>query len=202
MPPENIPQIIAPTGSNGKGSTPPPKSTTKAEPPQTWQFKDDVSAQDEADAGISMQWVASEFISHTKSVGWYLALAAGTLILTVFVYFLSKDFITPILIIITGILFGVVAARQPRELTYLINDQGVTIGEKFFPYNGFKSFSVVQEGGIESIWFMPLKRFNPSLTIYFAPDDTQTISEALSHYLPVESHQLDPIDRLMHRIGF
>lgn len=180
---------------------PVPTTTT---PATGWQFTsqpDDPSF--DAPTGLDgVQWTASEFIAHDKGAGWYVLVGVGTVVLAAVTYFLSRDRFTPALIVIIGILFGVIGARKPRELTYVIDEQGVTIGDKFYAYSNFKSFSVVQEGGIESIWFAPLKRFMPSLSIYFAPTDEQKIIDTLSQFLPVEARTLDPIDRLMHRIGF
>ena len=63
-------------------------------------------------------------------------------------------------------------------------------------------FLVIQEGGVESIWFTPLKRFMPMVSIYFDPEDGDKIADILSEFLPFENRELDPVDRLMHRIRF
>jgi hypothetical protein len=49
---------------------------------------------------------------------------------------------------------------------------------------------------------MPLKRFMPILTIYFEQKDESKIVAVLGQFLPVESHQLDAVDRLMHKLRF
>ena len=98
--------------------------------------------------------------------------------------------------------FGVFAARKPRVLDYQVDNAGVKIGPKFYAYGNFKAFAIVNEGAVESVWLMPLKRFMPILTIYFAPDDEQKIIDVLGNFLPVQSHQPDPIDRLMHQLRF
>lgn len=147
-------------------------------------------------------WTASEFIAHTKNPSWYLILAIATLILTAIIYLLTKDKVTAVAIVIASLLFGIMASRKPRELEYSVGTDGMHIGPKFYPYSVFKSFSVMQEEGIESIWFMPLKRFMPGLSIYFAPDQGQKIIDVLSEYLPFENRKLDMIDGLMHRLRF
>ncbi|MGZ6004958.1 MAG: hypothetical protein ACXWLH_02300, partial [Candidatus Saccharimonadales bacterium] len=115
--------------------------------------------EDDDSAGVS--WTASEFIAHAKSGGWYGLLALGTVVVGAGVYFLTGDRVSTVVIAIVAILFGIFAARQPRELQYVVNNKGITIGGKPYPFRGFRSFAIVQEGGVESIWFMPLKRFMP-----------------------------------------
>ena len=153
-------------------------------------------------SGDDISWTASEFIAHSKNPGWYVILAVASLILTLVIYVLTKDKVTAVAIVIASLLFGIMASRQPRELEYSVGIDGIHIGPKFYPYSVFKSFSVMQEEGIESIWFMPLKRFMPGLSIYFAPDQGQKIIDVLSEYLPFENRKLDLIDGLMHRLRF
>lgn len=152
--------------------------------------------------GESISWTASEFIAHDKSAGWYGMLALGTLILTAIIYLLTKDEVTAAVVILVAVVFGIVAGRKPRELEYKVDSIGVHIAHKTYDYDSFRSFAIVQEGAIESIWFMPLKRFMPIISIYFDPKDGDKIVDILSAYLPVEDHGLDPVDRLMHRLRF
>ena len=148
-----------------------------------------------------LSWTASEFIEHKKNATWYASLFAITLVLAALAYFIA-DIVAGVMIMIAALLFGITANRKPRELTYIISNSGLTVGKKKFSYNSFKSFSIVQEGGVQSIWFMPSKRFDPGLSIYFAPQDGQKIVDLLGTLIPYEQKKLDPIDKLMHRLRF
>jgi hypothetical protein len=184
--------------------------------PSTWQFKpdDDAVSGVPASADIPGQpaeparhaetatWSASEFIHHQKSVGWYGMLTLATAVLAAGVYLLTKDKISTSVIIIVAIVLGISAARAPRTLEYKLDEAGLTIGEKFYAYGQFRSFALVQEGAFSSIVFMPLKRFMPLLTIYYAPADEAKVVAVLSDHLPMETHQLDMVDQLMRRIRF
>ncbi len=178
-----------------------------AEPVASWQFTGGSSAQTAPAQAlpeeISVEWTASEFIAHHKSAGWYVLLALLAVGGGAVAYLLTGgEIFTPAVIIIVAILFGIMASRKPRELPYRIDSAGMHIGGKHYPFAGFKSFSVVQEEGVESIWLLPLQRFSPGLSIYFAPEDRDRIMEILDNYLPVEEKQLDMVDRLMHKIRF
>jgi hypothetical protein len=182
------------------------------------QKKDDqpaASDSDRVDAAISLadsnsqpaddktiSWTASEFIAHQKSVGWYVILAAVTIVIAGLIYFLTKDLISTIVVVVGALTFGIYAARQPRQLDYHLDNQGVTIGSKYHAYDEFRSFAIVPEGAFSSIIFMPLKRFGQLTTIYLAPADEDKIVQLLSNILPVEEHRHDAIDQLMRRIRF
>ncbi|HET8671627.1 MAG TPA: hypothetical protein VFM05_13685 [Candidatus Saccharimonadales bacterium] len=147
-------------------------------------------------------WSASEFVAHQKGAGWFGLLALFALALALIVYILTKDIVSVGIIVFVALLFGVSAARQPRVLHYQLNGAGLTIGQKFYPYHGFKSFTVMQEDAFSSITFVPLKRFMPPISIYYDPEDEERIIEILSRYLPMEHRTRDIVDSFIHRIRF
>ncbi len=97
---------------------------------------------------------------------------------------------------------AVLAGRKPRTHEYQVDSQGVQIGTKKYPYANFKTYSVIEEGPISSITLMPLKRFMPTMSLYYDPQDEERITAVLGSYLPFVEGQKDAIDRLMHRIRF
>jgi hypothetical protein len=99
-------------------------------------------------------------------------------------------------------MFGFYASRKPRELAFKIDQGGVQIGDKYHSYDEFRTFSVVPEGAFSSIVFVPLKRFAPLISIYYAPADEEKIVNILTSYLAYEERKHDPIDNLMQRIRF
>jgi len=131
-----------------------------------------------------------------------MLLAAATILIAVLVFILNRDKFSTGVIIIAGLLLGIYASHQPRQLEYEINQNGIGIGGKYHSYDEFKSFSVVPEGAFSSIVFMPLKRFGVPLTIYYAPNDEDTILDVLSDQLPFEAHHFDLIDSILKRIRF
>ncbi len=175
-------------------------------PPQ-WQFQPEQSSvqSDHLPQAANMdgvQWTASEFLAHQKNSNWYLILILGAFGLSVVVYLLTRDIISSISLLIFAILLAIVAARKPRTLRYHLGDHGLQVEERFYPYQDFKSFSVINEGAINSIMLLPLKRFATGVTMYYAPEDEQKILDVLSAELPYEERQQDPVDKFMQRIRF
>ena len=170
----------------------------------SWQFTQD--SQSPATQPVvpeeEVNWTASEFIAHEKSLNWYLVLAASVLFFTALVYLITRDKITAGIIIFAAIVFGVYAKRQPRTLSYHLESAGLRIDEKFYDFGQFRSFVVLHDGAISSVSFMPLKRFMPILTVYYELADEQKILQLISSRLPMENRGRDAIDRFLHRIRF
>jgi hypothetical protein len=150
----------------------------------------------------AVSWSGSEFIEHHKSFSWYAMLGLVTIAVAAVVFLATRDKISTGMIIFAAIILGFAAARKPRTLNYHVNGSGLTIGQKFYGYDQFRSFAVVDEQAFSSVVFMPLRRFMPSLTIYYEPKDEKKIVDILVDRLPMEPHELALIDQLMRRIRF
>ena len=154
-------------------------------------------------AGQHIEWTASEYIASPKTGGWYVLLAVSSLVLAVAAFFVTGgDILSTAVIAILGILVGVFAARQPRTLSYRISTKGLQIGEKFYPFESFKSFSVANDQAMGFISLLPLKRFMPPLIVHYAPEDEGRIAQTLAEYLPYEDHKPDMIDSLTRKVRF
>jgi hypothetical protein len=123
-------------------------------------------------------------------------------VLAVLIWLLTRGIIPPLVILVCAGVLGFYASRQPRQLPYRLDDQGIMIGQKFFGYENFRSFAIMQEGAFDSLVFMPLKRFSQLTTIYYAPELADQIVDFLANRLPMEERQPDTVDRFMNRIRF
>jgi hypothetical protein len=147
-------------------------------------------------------WTASEYIEHTKSFNWYLALVVVGVLAAVLLYVLFRDIITAATPLVAALVLGFYGRRRPRQLQYRLDSQGLTIGPKFFPYSQFRSFAVMEDGAFASIAFLPMKRFGMLTTVYLDPEDEDAIIGLLNQYLPLEPREHDAVDRFMKRIRF
>ena len=150
----------------------------------------------------SISWTASEYIAHHKSKQWYVKLGITALVIAFLVWLITRDKISALAVIVGAAVLGVYGARQPRELQYSLDISELAIGRKSYALGEFRSFTIDDQQQFSSVNLLPLKRFSPGLTIYYAPDDEDAIIDLLSQVLPIETHQPDLIDRLMQRIRF
>lgn len=187
---QEVPAQSTPTPQAGPSS---PPQFEQPQPAFADQPYDDVDA---------VSWSASEFVAHQKSGSWFLVLAMGTSVFSAGIYLVTKDILATIAIAVAGVMFGVFAARAPRVLQYVIDDRGLSIGERLYPYGEIRSFAVLEESPIPSILVMPMKRFLPPITLFFTPEEADKIIDALAARLPHEDKQPDAVDRLMSRIRF
>jgi len=215
-------QPSAPTDNAAASSVPTaqPLSPQTTEPVNTnsgqqagWKFEGNnpstssnpsLSPQTPATTSIpaDIAWSASEYVHHEKDAKWYFAYSGISISILAVVYLLTKDLISVGILAVLAVGFGVFAARKPETLDYRIDASGVHIGPKLYPITMFKSFAVVEEGSINSIALMPLKRFMPPITMYCAPEDEKKVEQALGAMLPQETREQDRVDRLMHKVGF
>ena len=150
----------------------------------------------------TIQWQASEFVDHQKSSGWFLLLALGAIVASGVMYLITRSIFSSIIVLLALLAFGMVAKQKPRTLSYSLLGKTLTIDQKSYNYDDFKSFSVSQDVGLPSISLQPIKRFMPVLTIYFPPEEGEKIFDALAMHLPHEQRKNDAVENLMNRIRF
>lgn len=196
---------VDPMQESNISNNPLAENSDQADPANPWQYNQDSGTEADQNASVSIDpvsWTASEFIDHEKNSSWFMSLAVLTVVAVAVIYLVTRDYVTSVVIIISAILFAVMAKRRPRTLKYQIDNVGVIINEKYFPYELFKSFTIMAEGAFSSIQLIPLKRFMPPISLYFPPESETQIVATLGSYLPHENRNNDLIDSLMRKIRF
>lgn len=176
-----------------------------------WKFTNDQKASTATDQQSPMptnsqvqnvEWSASEYVEHEKGNMWFVQFGLVSVGIIGITFLVTRDYISIVVLSVLAVGIGYFAGRKPETLNYKLDSQGIHIGPKLYPVSMFKSFAIVEEGAISSIALLPLKRFMPAITVYFAPDDEKKIVDALGAMLPQEERQQDKVDKLMHKIRF
>ncbi len=157
---------------------------------------------DVSDQSETIEWTASEFIDHSKSFRWYLALAGITIALAALIFLITKDKISTIVVLVVGILLGIYGARKPKEINYKLNGDGLMVSDKTYPLANYSSFSVIEEGAFRTLAFMPVRRFGLMITVHYDPSDEDKIMNLLGKYLPMDERKKDLLDNLLWKIRF
>ena len=150
----------------------------------------------------TVTWTASEYITHQKTLGWYALLALAAAALAAIAWLVTRDVFATVTVLVGLLLLAVYASRKPREQSYRLDGAGITIGNRVYGYQEFRSFAIVPEGAFLSVEFTPLKRFAMYTTIYFDPRDADRIVDVLSQFLPMDEPHANLADSLMRRIHF
>jgi hypothetical protein len=154
-----------------------------------------------ADHPEVISWEASEYIHNDKGVMWLVGLGVVAMVFALIAIFLQAW--TFLAMVIAGaIAMGVFAFRQPHVLHYTLNDVGVQIADRTYHYSDFRAFGIMQEGAFFTMTLIPVKRFAPALSVYFAEEQGEDIVDIVSAHLPMEHVEPDIIDRIMHLLRF
>jgi len=149
-----------------------------------------------------ISWTASEYITHEKTQVWYVVYLSGSIGITAFIYLVLKDVLAAVAVLLAAVSAGFFASRPPASKKYELSSGKLLVGPKSYNLDDFKSYSVVEEGAIDSIWLKPLGRISPILIIYFSPKDENKITDMLSQYLPYEPRELDNVSKITKRLRF
>jgi hypothetical protein len=149
-----------------------------------------------------LAWTSSGAVSGQKSKSWYAGLLVGAVAIAALVYLISKDTVSAGAVVLAAVLFGAFSIKKPHAVHYVIDNIGITVGQKHFIFTQFRSFSVVDEGNHTSIVLSPLKRFSPLLSLSYDPQLQEQIVGLLAEHLPVEAHKKDAFDKITSSIKF
>lgn len=156
----------------------------------------------------AVSWKASEYIHHEKSSSWYFGLVGIAILVGVVLYLLNDDITSVggitsylVLIVMTAAVM-VYANRKPETLQYQLDQEALDIGDRTYLLEDFRSFSILQDGGVVSVQLAPLKRFMPPVSLYYDPQDEEAIINILASVLPHEEAELDFVDRLIRKVRF
>lgn len=150
----------------------------------------------------SLEWQASEYVEHEKSMKWFVILALAALVLVAVAVFLLKNYTFAVLIVVMAIAVAVWARRPANEMRYRLDAAGVWVNGKFFAVHDFRSFGVMQEGAIYAIVLLPVKRLAPGVRVYFPEELGEQIVDILGASMPMEDIQPDWIDSITRKLNF
>lgn len=146
-----------------------------------------------------VEWQAQEYITSDKNPIWYAGLAlfvVGSIALDLLV--LKTFFTVSLLAIVIAVVLIVMHVRPARMIHYKLDNDGVYVDEQLYPLADYKSFGVLHDGKENTVHLIPVKRFKPSLQVYFPVEAGEAIVDSLSSRLPMEELHLDFVDRIVH----
>lgn len=175
--------------------------TPSSEPAYVEASPNAASAQPLAADRDVISWQASEYVHNDKGSLWLVSLIIALVIAVgAALYFQQWSFAA--IILVMGIAFGVFAFRLPHTLSYKLDAEGIEIGDQFYPYSNFRAFGILEDGAFFTMTLIPVKRFSPALSVYFAEADGERIVDMIGDHLPMEHVEPDLIDNLMRRLRF
>jgi len=146
-------------------------------------------------------WSATEYIPQEKGGLWFAIFAVVAVALIVADILWIKSYTFSVLVVVMAATVVVLSLRPPRNIEYTLSgDQGLYVGEVLHHFSEFKSFSLIQDNGQNSIMLIPVKRFSLGVSVYFPNEAGEKIVDILGARLPMENRKLDVIDVIVRKL--
>lgn len=146
-----------------------------------------------------VEWQAQEYITTDKNPIWYAGLGIFVVAAVALDWFVLKTFFTvSLLAIVIAVVLIVMHVRPARMIHYKLDGEGLYVDDVLYPISDYKSFGVLHDGKENTIHLIPVKRFKPSLQVYFPVEVGEPIVDSLGARLPMEELHLDFVDRIVH----
>lgn len=146
-------------------------------------------------------WDAPEHIHIEKNNDWYWAVGIIT-ITAVALAFIFNNIIFGILILVCSFALVVHSSKAPRTFHYEINDRGIMINDRLFPFLTLESFWIDAHETPPKILIKSHKTFMPFLTIYIEDVDPEVVRDILLNYISETEHYEPISQKILEKIGF
>ena len=179
-----------------------PQAASNPAPYQSYGAPQAQQVEQQAPETLLLEWEASEYVHHEKDGVWIASVIIVGLLLAVVSWLILNSLSFAVLSIVMAIAVVVMAVRPPQTLVYRLTDKTLQIAEKAYSYGEFKVFDVHREGSIYSLILIPVKRFRPSVSLYFPEEYGEQIVDIVGSKLPMTEIKPDFIDTLTRKIRF
>ncbi len=148
-----------------------------------------------------LQWSALEYEDKERGADWFWALAviiiAGAL--TAIIY---SDYFFAVLLVLCGVMLGFFAIKRPDRISYELNDKGLKMGTRFFPFENITAFYIQTEH--KPLLFIKSSRlFIPIISMPIDPAMASHIHELfLFKNITEEQMQEHTSEKIMDALGF
>lgn len=149
----------------------------------------------------NLQWSALEYEDKERSSDWFWAL--GVIVVTSSIAaIIFGDYFFAALLLISGILLGYFAKRTPEHVTYELNERGLKIRSRLFPYENIKSFWV-QTGAKPMLFIKSERFFIPVISIPIENNVAEEIHSIMTiNNIEEKEMKEHPSETIMDSLGF
>lgn len=145
-------------------------------------FTPKMSEAEEIKTLASWQAPARPFRKRDRS--YYTTIAILVILVVMIVFFWLKDFLLIGVILSFGFVAYVLAFVSPKEITYTISTQGITMGEDFYFWHFLDSFWFKEKDGLKVLHIQTWLRFPAQLMLVLKAEDEEKIKKIVARFLP------------------
>lgn len=147
------------------------------------------------------QWFIPEYTQHERGQLWYVVLGIISALFIIYAIW-TANFLFAIIVLLAIIILLVRHANQPMSLVVSIHEDGLVVGESFFPYQDLKSFWIIFEPPhVKTLYFDFQNHWRPRLPVPLQDENPLAIREILLQYLGEDlSREGEPTSDALSRI--
>ena len=155
------------------------------------------------DENKKLEWTALEYEERNRDNDWYWALGiivvAGSI-----ASFIYGNLFFGIFLILSGLLIVLFTVKRPDLVFYEINEKGLKIKNRLYPYQNIKSFWIKIEEDEEPTLFLHSERqFMPILSVPIKQENAGKIKELMLSNDVLEQEMKEHIsEKIMDSLGF
>ena len=159
------------------------------------------------DNSFKLTWSALEYEEKERSKDWFWALgiivATGSIASIIF-----ENYFFATLLILGGLLLGWFAIKKPDTVVYELNNKGLQIRDRLYPYESIKAFWIqidfTPDSNVKPIFFIHSERaFMPVLSIPINEEIAEDIHSIMTDKEIAEVEMKEhPSEKIMEALGF
>jgi len=149
-----------------------------------------------------LEWTALEYEEKERGNDWFWAL--GVIILASSVAsFIYKNYFFSLFLIVSGVLLFIFATKKPDLVFYELNEKGLKMRNRIFPYENIKSFWVQKDEMKPTLFIRSERLFIPILSVPIEENFAEEIKTImLSNNVPEEEMKEHLSEKIMDSLGF
>ena len=154
------------------------------------------------DSNKKLEWTALEYEEKERGNDWFWAL--GIIVVAGSVAsFIYGDFFFGLLLIIGGIMLVTFAIKKPDLVFYELNNKGLKIKNRLFPYENIKSFWVKKDPEKPVLFINSERLFMPIISMNIKINIAEEIRDfMLKAKVPEEEMKEHISEKIMESLGF
>jgi len=150
----------------------------------------------------TFEWETLEYQSKERPQDWYWAVAVIVVALAI-ASFIFVNFILSIFVVLSGATLILIALRDPDVITVAINDRGVQVNQKLYPFPVFDSFWVEENEEVPLIILKSEQVYTPLILVPIAEGiDLEELRDFLVEYLDEEELEVPLSRKVLEYLGF
>jgi hypothetical protein len=128
---------------------------------------------------IVFSWMSPDYVKHDKSARWYIV--AGIVLALLLVWAtLSKNWtMFAAFVVFSAVYLYTHAYHPPKDIKIIVREQGIGVGELFFPYTHIQAFWIIYKPGVKTLNLRITKDYFTDVVIHLNDQDPLPLRQYL-----------------------